>query len=115
MFISGFNVFIDSLARVATGRGAVIFIEEAEEIGEGFDLAIAGFLAGNFFDFSLGIILFHAEDSTIFYSAYFKFHHRRLDLANPCCRAGFLRFEPLHFQACKTANGSLPKDFASRS
>jgi hypothetical protein len=49
-----------------------VFREEACEISEWFELAIAGFLMGNFFDFSLGIILFHAEDSTIFYSAYFK-------------------------------------------
>ncbi len=38
MFISGFNAYVDAL-----GRGAVVLIKEAEEISEGFDLAIAGF------------------------------------------------------------------------
>lgn len=113
MFVSGFDTYVDALGRVATGRGTVVFIEEAEEIGEGFDLVIASFLIGNFFNFSFGVIIFHAEDSAIFYSTDFKFYLRKTDLANPCCRAGFLKSEPLHLQFCKIADGSLPRDFAN--
>ncbi len=39
VFVASLDDDVDALGRVMTGRETVVFIEETQEIGEGFDLA----------------------------------------------------------------------------
>ena len=65
MFVAGFDADVNALGGVATSGGTIVLIEKAQEIGEGFDISVFGFLIANLFGFSFGIIVFHAEDSAI--------------------------------------------------
>ena len=91
MSVAGFDTYVNALGGVAAGGGAVMVVDVAQEIGEGFDLAMFGFLIADFFGFSFGIIMLHAQDGAVFGGADFKFQRLSLPMEGLCCREGCSR------------------------
>lgn len=77
VFVAGLDQDVDAFGGVAAGGGAVVFVEETQEVGEGFDLVVIGFLVADFFGFAFGVVVFDAEEGTVFGAADFEFHTRR--------------------------------------
>lgn len=64
MFVAGLDENVDMLGGVAAGGGAVLFVEESQEVGEGFDFVVLASLVADFLAFVLGVVVFDARDVT---------------------------------------------------
>lgn len=74
VFVAGFDEDVDALGRVAAGGRAVVFVEETQEVGKGFDFVVFGFLIADFFGFVLGVVVLDAEEGAVLGAADFEFH-----------------------------------------
>ena len=74
VFVAGLDEDVNALGGVAAGGRAVVVGEETQEVGEGFDLVVFGFLIADFFGFAFGVVVLDAEQGAVFGVADFEFH-----------------------------------------
>jgi hypothetical protein len=81
VFVTGFDEDVDALGGVAAGGRAVVFVEETQEVGEGFDFVVLAFLIADFFGFAFGVVVLDTEEGAVLGAADFEFHRGKVKLS----------------------------------
>jgi len=74
MLVAGLDEDVDALEGVAVGGGAVVVVQETQEVGKGFDLFTFGFLIADFLCLAFGVVVFDAKEGPVIGVADFEFH-----------------------------------------